>query len=56
MHACTHTPLHTHVCIVQCFLEVTVGGEQAGKIAIGLFGKVVPKTAENFRALCTGEK
>jgi len=38
------------------FFDITLGGEQAGRIVMELRADVVPKTAENFRALCTGEK
>ncbi len=40
----------------QVFFDITIGGEAAGRIVMELRADVVPKTAENFRALCTGEK
>ncbi|GAB1863458.1 40 kDa peptidyl-prolyl cis-trans isomerase [Camponotus japonicus] len=38
------------------FLDIAVGPEKVGRVIIELFKNVVPQTAENFRALCTGEK
>jgi len=37
------------------FFDVTIGGAPAGRIKMELFSDLCPKTAENFRQLCTGE-
>ncbi|CAG8451948.1 8796_t:CDS:2 [Ambispora leptoticha] len=37
------------------FFDISIGGQPAGRMKMELFADVVPKTAENFRQLCTGE-
>jgi len=41
---------------VKVFFDMTAGGEPIGRIVMSLESEQVPKTAENFRALCTMEK
>lgn len=38
------------------YFEIAANGKALGRVEFELFADVVPKTAENFRALCTGEK
>ncbi|GMH02387.1 hypothetical protein Nepgr_004226 [Nepenthes gracilis] len=38
------------------FLDISIDGDPVERVVIELFADIVPKTAENFRALCTGEK
>ena len=39
-----------------CFFDIVIEGKPAGRIIFELFSDITPKTCENFRALCTGEK
>lgn len=37
------------------FFDVAIGGQNQGRIRFELYNDIVPRTAENFRQLCTGE-
>jgi len=40
----------------RCFFDITVSDKPAGRLVFELYNEHCPKTCENFRALCTGEK
>jgi cyclophilin family peptidyl-prolyl cis-trans isomerase len=52
------SPLHAaeQKKLPRVFFDVTADGQTVGRIVMELRSDVVPKTAENFRVLCTGEK
>jgi peptidyl-prolyl isomerase H (cyclophilin H) len=37
------------------FFDISIGGQHAGRVKMELFADTTPRTAENFRQLCTGE-
>ena len=38
------------------YFDMSLDGEDIGRIEMGLYGGVAPKTCENFKQLCTGAK
>jgi hypothetical protein len=52
---CTIKPPPCPANLLRAPADVSIGGVAAGRIKMELFADIVPKTAENFRQMCTGE-
>uniref|UniRef100_A0A6U4IER7 Peptidyl-prolyl cis-trans isomerase n=2 Tax=Hemiselmis andersenii TaxID=464988 RepID=A0A6U4IER7_HEMAN len=40
----------------EVFLDIGIQGMETGRLTIELYSDIVPKTAENFKLLCTGDR
>merc|ERR1712142_439815 len=49
-------PSRADMALPRVFFDISAGSQPVGRIVMELRSDVVPKTADNFRALCTGEK
>ena len=52
---CSFATLPGNTSALLVYFDMEVGGEEVGRITFELRADVAPKTAENFRALCTGK-
>ena len=40
----------------KCYFDIEIDNENVGRVVLGLFGDVVPKTVDNFAHICAGDK